>query len=134
MKFRSYNSELLISQALITNVFNDIIIDRRAHGVNRGDYSTPIDLSTIVQKKIEVPCIVGDRDIILRSLENESGALKLPLFILQIKSIKVDNNRQSDLFADVYYQVDSQFSKLSPEHHLYQPYNLSKRRRSAGIY
>lgn len=35
MKFRSYNSELLIAQALLTNVFNDIVIDRRTHGMDR---------------------------------------------------------------------------------------------------
>lgn len=53
-------------------------------GLDR-DYSKPIDLSEITQKKIEVPCIFGDRSNILRSLENESGALKMPLFILEAK-------------------------------------------------
>lgn len=60
------------------------------------------------------------------------GALKLPLFILQIKSLKVDSNRQADLFADIYYQADDQFSKLSEDHPLYKPYNLSKRRRTTS--
>jgi hypothetical protein len=56
------------------------------------------------------------------------GALKLPLFILQIKGLKVDSARQADLFVDIYYQADTQFSKLDPKHLLYKPYNLSKRR------
>jgi len=70
MKYRSYNSELLISTTLVVNVFNDIIIDRRRHGL-KADYSKAITLSDIVQQKIEVPCILGDRAPILKSLENE---------------------------------------------------------------
>jgi hypothetical protein len=127
MKFRSYNSELIIAGGLLCNIFNDIVIDRRTNQVTR-DWSKPIDLKDIVQKKIEVPCIFGDRGIILRSLENESGAIKLPLFILESKGIKTDTSRQCDLHVDVFYQQDEAFSKLPPDHHLYKPYNLSKRR------
>lgn len=76
MKFRSYNSELILAGGLIANIFNDIVIDRRSHGINT-DYSKPIDLKEIVQKKIEVPCIFGDRSNILRSLENESRGFKV---------------------------------------------------------
>ena len=127
MKFRSYNQELLIAQGLLANLFNDIVIDRREHGLNR-DYSKAIDLNEIVQKKIEVPCIFGDKSIILRSLENESGAIKLPLFILESKNISSDINRQADLYVDVFYQEDESFSKLPIDHPLYRPYNLNKRR------
>jgi hypothetical protein len=53
----------------MVNIFNDIIIDRRKHGVDR-DWSKIITLKDIVQQKIEVPCLLGDRGIIMKSLEN----------------------------------------------------------------
>ena len=31
MKYRSYNSEIIIATTLLVDVFNDIIIDRRKH-------------------------------------------------------------------------------------------------------
>lgn len=127
MKFRSYNEELLIAQALIGNVFNDIVIDRRNHGINR-DYSTPLTMDQIMQKEIEIPCIFGDRSIILKSLENQNGVIKLPLYILTSKGIQVDTKRQADLHVDVFYQQDQAFSRLPPSHPLYRPYNLKKRR------
>ena len=48
-----------------------------------GDYSTPIDLNSVVQKRIEVPCIAGDRDIILRSLENESRCVNVTVIYFE---------------------------------------------------
>ena len=43
MKYRSYNSEILIATTLICDVFNDIIIDRRTHRIKQsffaGNYS-----------------------------------------------------------------------------------------------
>jgi len=127
MKYRSFNEELLIATALLVNVFNDIVIDRRTHGLKR-DYSKPLSLNDIVQQKIEIPCVIGDRSNILRSLENEQGKYKLPLIILQNKSIKTDVNRMVDLHADVFYQQDISFSELDPSNPLYKPQQLSKRR------
>jgi hypothetical protein len=127
MKYRSYNSELIIATSLIVNVFNDIIIDRQKHKGYR-DFSVPIDFSDVIQQEIEIPCILGDRSIILKSLENEPGRYKLPLIILQNKALKTDTDRMADLHADVFYQQDSSFSKLDIDHHLYKPFNLSKRR------
>ena len=124
MKYRSFNEEILIATALLINVFNDIIIDRRKHG-NR-DFSKPISLKEISQQKI--PCILGDRSSILRSLENESGKYKLPLIILSNKNIKTDISRMVDLHTDVFYQQDSSFSDLDPEDPLYKPQQLGKRR------
>lgn len=66
--------------------------------------------------------------MILKSLENESGAIKLPLYILQSTDIKSDPIRNADLHVDVFYQQDSSFSKLPIDHPLYRPYALSKRR------
>jgi hypothetical protein len=127
MKYRSYNSEILIATTLLVNIFNDIIIDRRKHGLKR-DFSKPISLDEIVQQKLEIPCILGDRSIILKSLENEPGKYKLPIIILQNKSIKTDTSRMVDLHSDVFYQQDEQFSKLDVDHHLYNPQQLSKKR------
>lgn len=127
MKYRSYNSEIIIATSLIINVFNDIIIDRRKQGLNK-DYSKPLSLDDIVQQKIEIPCILGDRSAILKSLENEPGRYKLPLIILQMKSLKTDTNRMADLHADVFYQKDSSFNKLNVNNDLYRPYDLSKKR------
>ena len=127
MKYRSFNEELLIATALLINIFNDIIIDRRKHGLKR-DFSKPVSLKEIAQQKIEIPCILGDRSHILRSLENESGKYKLPLIILSNKSIKTDTNRMVDLHSDVFYQQDSQFYELDPEDPLYKPQQLGKRR------
>ena len=127
MKFRSYNQQLLIAQALIGNVFNDIVIDRRKHGKER-DYSKPLTIDEILQKEIEIPCIFGDRSIILRSLQNERGAIKLPLYILTSRGIRVDAKREADLHLDMFYQQDQSFSKLPQDHPLYRPYNLKKRR------
>ena len=127
MKYRSYNSEIIIATTLLVDVFNDIIIDRRKHGLKR-DFSKTVSLDEIVQQKIEIPCILGDRSIILKSLENEPGKYKLPLIILQNKSLKTDTNRMVDLHNDVFYQEDNQFSKLSVDHHLYRPQQISKKR------
>ena len=74
---------------------NDIEIDRRRHGLER-DYSKVVKIKDIIQKKFEVPCIFGDRGIILKSLENYSGALQLPLYILSTGSIKADPARNAD--------------------------------------
>ena len=127
MKYRSYNSEIIIATTLLVDVFNDIIIDRRKHGLKR-DFSKTVSLDEIVQQKIEIPCILGDRSIILKSLENEPGKYKLPLIILQNKSLKTDTNRMVDLHNDVFYQEDNQFSKLSVDNHLYRPQQISKKR------
>ena len=81
-----------------------------------------------MQKKIEIPCIFGDRSLILKALENESGMIKLPLFILQSTEIKSDSSRNADLHVDVFYQQDDAFHKLPENHPLYRPYALSKRR------
>lgn len=85
-------------------------------------------MEQIMQKEIEIPCIFGDRNIILKSLENERGAIKLPLYILTSKGIQVDTKRQADLHLDIFYQQDQSFSKLPQDHPLYRPYNLKKRR------
>lgn len=127
MKYRSFNEELLIATALLINVFNDIIIDRRKHGLKR-DFSKPISLKEVAQQKIEIPCILGERSSILRSLENEPGRYKLPLIILSNKNIKTDSVRMVDLHNDVFYQQDSQFFDLDPEDPLYKPQQLGKRR------
>ena len=111
----------------MVNVFNDIIIDRRRHGLNR-DWSKPITLSDIVQKKIEVPCILGDRGIILKSLENEPGRYKMPLIILQMKGLKTDTPRMFDLHSDIFYQQDDSFSNLDYDNPMYRPKELSKMR------
>lgn len=127
MKFRSYNEQLLIAQALIGNVFNDIVIDRRHHGLER-DYTKPISMDDIIQKEIQIPCIFGDKSIILKSLENQSGAIKLPLYILTSKGLKTDQKRQADLHIDIFYQQDDVFQKLPKDHPAYRPYSLKKRR------
>lgn len=127
MKYRSYNSELLISTTLVVNVFNDIIIDRRKHGLN-ADYSKAITLGDIVQQTIEVPCILGDRAPILKSLENEPGKYKMPLIILQMKGIKTDTARMLDLHSDIFYQQDDSFSQLDYNNPMYRPKELSKMR------
>lgn len=127
MKYRSFNEELLIATALLINVFNDIIIDRRKHGLNR-DFSKTISLKDYAQQEIEIPCILGERSSILKSLENEGGRYKLPLIILSNKSIKTDTLRMVDLHSDVFYQQDSQFSKLDPSDPLYKPQQIGKRR------
>ena len=85
-------------------------------------------MEQIMQKEIEIPCIFGDRNVILRSLQNQNGAIKLPLYILTSKGIQVDTKRQADLHIDVFYQQDEAFSRLPQDHPLYRPYNLKKRR------
>ena len=127
MKYRSYNSELLICTTLMVDVFNDIIIDRRKHGVDR-DWSQIITLKDIVQQKIEVPCLLGDRGVILKSLENEPGRYKMPLIILQMKDIRTDTNRMFDLHSDIFYQQDDSFTQLDYDNPMYRPTEFSKRR------
>ena len=106
---------------------NDIEIDRRKHGLER-DYSKDIRIKDIVQKKFEVPCIFGDRGIILKSLENYTGVVQLPLYILSTGSIKTDTARNADLHVDIFYQQDPQFYKLDPSDPHYKKYELSRRR------
>ena len=127
-RFRSYNEEFLIRKYFGSDGFlNDIEIDRRKHGIER-DYSKVVRIKDIIQKKFEVPCIFGDRGIILKSLENYSGAIQLPLYILSTGSIKADPNRNADLHVDIFYQQDPQFYKLDPSDPHYKKYELSKRR------
>ena len=126
-KLRSYNQQFLIAAALIANVFNDIIIQRRKHRQDR-DYSKPINIKDILQKNIQVPCIFGDRSIILKSLQNHQGGIKLPLMILQSGGIKTDQIRIADLHVDLIYQRDQQFTRLAKDHPLYSPYDLRRRR------
>lgn len=109
------------------DVFNDVIIDRRKHGLKR-DWSKAITLKDIVKQKIEVPCIIGDRGIILKSLENEPGKYQLPLIVIQLKDMRTDTVRMADLHADVFYQQDNLFAELTPDDPRYRPQELSKRR------
>lgn len=85
-------------------------------------------MDDIIQKNIQIPCIFGDRSLILKSLENETGLVKLPLYILTSKGIKVDVKREADLHVDIFYQMDESFSKLPKNHPAYKPYSLKKRR------
>ena len=126
-KFRSYNQQFLIAASLMAGFFNDTIIQRRKHIQGR-DYSKPINIKDILQKNIEVPCIFGDRSIILKSLQNHEGALKLPLIVLQSGSIRTDQARIADLHIDLLYQRDQQFSKLPKCHPLYYAYDMRRRR------
>lgn len=128
-KFRSYNEQLLIAQILLGNIFNDIIIDRRKHGYKK-NYATPIDINKLITKTIQVPCIFGDISTILRSLQNEPGSIRLPLFILQSNDVKTDTSRICDIHMDVFYQPDEAFFKLDPSDKLYQKYEqrLNKQR------
>lgn len=126
-KLRSYNQQFLIAAALIANIFNDIIIQRRKHRQDR-DYSKPINIKDILQKNIQVPCIFGDRSIILKSLQNHQGGIKLPLMVLQSGGIKTDQIRIADLHVDLIYQRDQQFTRLAKDHPLYSPYDLRRRR------
>ena len=127
MRYRSYNSELLISTTLVVNVFNDIVIDRRRHGLT-ADYSKAVTLGDIVQQTIEVPCVLGDRAPIIKSLENEPGKYRMPLIILQMKGIKTDTARMLDLHSDIFYQQDDSFSQLDLNDPMYRPKELSKMR------
>lgn len=126
-KLRSYNQQFLIAAALLANIFNDIVIQRRKHKQDR-DYSKPINIKDILQKNIQVPCIFGDRSTILKSLENHEGAIKLPLIVLQSSNIKTDQIRIADLHIDLIYQRDQQFTRLAKDHPLYSPYDLRRRR------
>lgn len=126
-KLRSYNEQFLIAAALLANIFNDIVIQRRKHKQNR-DYSKPINIKDILQKNIQVPCIFGDRSIILKSLQNHQGAIKLPLIVLQSAGIKTDQIRVADMHVDLIYQRDQQFTRLAKDHPLYYPYDLRRRR------
>lgn len=127
MRYRSYNSELLISTTLVVNVFNDIVIDRRRHGLT-ADYSKAVTLGDIVQQTIEVPCVLGDRAPIIKSLENEPGKYRMPLIILQMKGIKTDTARMLDLHSDIFCQQDDSFSQLDLSDPMYRPKELSKMR------
>ena len=57
MKYRSYNKEIKIANAMLRDIFNGIVIDRR-------------DKHDNVQKEIVVPCVNGTRSRILKSMEN----------------------------------------------------------------
>ena len=111
----------------MVNVFNDIIIDRRKHGLDH-EWSDTITLSSIVQQKIEVPCVLGDRGIIMKSLENEPGRYRMPLIVLQMKGIRTDTNRMFDLHSDIFYQQDSSFTDLNYNDPRFRPVELSKKR------
>jgi hypothetical protein len=80
MKSRSYNREFIVATAMVLDVFNDVIIDRR-------------DATGTVQKLIKVPCVYGNRTRILKSLENYNKTLKIPMFVLSQEGHNRDNTR-----------------------------------------
>ena len=92
MKYRSYNAEFRTSTAQLLDVFSSIVIDRR-------------DNKNVVQELIRVPCVFGQRDRVLKSLENKDKTLKVPLITLSITSMTRDPGRAYDLQQRLVYQT-----------------------------
>jgi len=105
VKYRSYNAEFRTSTAQLLDVFSSIVIDRR-------------DNKNVVQELIRVPCVFGQRDRVLKSLENRDKTLKIPLITLSVNSMTRDNTRAYDLQQRLRYQGTSdgipQLIKNSP--------------------
>jgi hypothetical protein len=81
---------------MFMDVFNDIVIDRRD---NLGN----------IQKQIKVPCIYGSRSRILKSLENRSNTLKLPLIAVTITGLTRDESRTHSVNIFKELNVDGHF-------------------------
>lgn len=91
MKYRSYNRELRHNTSLIMDVLNSIQIDRRDNQNN-------------IQQLINVTCVYGNRDRVLKSLENRDKTLKLPLVAITMGNISRDSTRVCDPHAGLQYQ------------------------------
>ena len=79
MKLRSYRKEIQNSTAQILDVFDNIVIKRQNEN---GTMSS-----------IRVPCVLGGRSRVLKSLENRNKTMKLPLMAITMKSISRDPSR-----------------------------------------
>jgi len=90
-KIHSYNNEIKFATAQLLDVFNDITIDRYDNAHN-------------VTKKIRVPCRFGNRDRILKSLENRDKTVELPIIVITLNSIRRDPTRVMDVNSEIMYQ------------------------------
>lgn len=91
MRYRSYNKELMSSTAQVLDVFNDIIIDRR-------------DPENNIQQSFKVACVYGSRSRIIKSLENRSNTLVLPIIVVSMKGLSRDNSRVFGVHDGLRYQ------------------------------
>ena len=101
MEFISYNAELAIANILFCRVFQNIRIER-----------TDADGNT---SWLKVPCVMGQRSRILKSLENaERRAMyKFPMIAINRTGYQRQGDRLNSLHNEVKYE-------LSPSRRLYE--------------
>lgn len=80
MRLRSYRSEIKKMTAQFMRLFSNIVIDRR------------LDNGT-VQKVFTVPCVLGNRSRVLKSLENVNKTVALPLICVSSGGLDRDSDR-----------------------------------------
>ncbi len=97
MKSRSYNRELQISQAMVSDVFNNIVIDRR-------------DGNGCVEKEFLVACVFGDRSNTLKQLESRQGVIKLPLISIVRGGISKDSSRVHSINESISKNAEGLFN------------------------
>lgn len=88
MNYRSYHKEIQKVTAQFLDLFDGIIIDRR----------TP---ANVVQKTFKVPCLYESRSRILKSIENRSNTLPLPIICSSIQSISRDSRRAFNIHDEL---------------------------------
>lgn len=92
MKQFSYNKEIKIATAQLIDVFNNIVVSRR-------------DSKGNLQKKISVPCLYGARSRILKSLENRSANIKLPILAITITGLSRNRERVHSVNEGLIFQT-----------------------------
>lgn len=90
MQIRSYHGEVQRATSQILDVFSNIYIDRRT---DNGVISTPF----------LVPCCLGNRSRVLKSLENANKTVKLPIIVLTLGNIARDTSRVFGIHDGMFY-------------------------------
>lgn len=97
MNFRSYNKELTVLLGQFLDTINNITIDRRNSQNN-------------TQKLIDVPCVIGTRSRILKSIENKNKTLSLPIIGINYKNVIRDVGRTHSIHDELLHQIGDTYN------------------------
>lgn len=105
MTFISYNAELALANILFQRVFSNIQIERTDKNGNTS--------------WLKVPCVMGQRSRILKSLENAErrSMYKFPMIVINRTGYQRQGDRLNSLHNEVKYEISSKrrlYEKLTP--------------------
>jgi hypothetical protein len=109
LKLYSYNEEIEKATAQFIDLFNNLIIKRR-------------DATGNVVQLISVPCLYGNRSIILKYYEDRNMTLKLPVMVVNMINIYKDVDRIHSVNDALYFSSDGE---VNPIYNMGIPINIA---------